>query len=166
MCSFRAPDQAHFEDWQRFRDQCKSQGMDICRVVFFYIQAHLTGTAEVKAPGLTINLQQNNTFSYEVQKSRREPYDLNCSPNFNQRTISSMAHEALVMEHARELPRSFSYRDFPYLSHNSFRKIVLRLRSKGKIVPLPHRTNPRYYVLAERLSDYATVPENNRVRPM
>jgi len=58
------------------------------------------------------------------------------------------------MEKVRDLNRSFSYRDFLELEHNSFRKIVLRLKKKGKIIALPQRTNPRYYVLAERLKDY------------
>lgn len=159
-CNFVAPDLEHWELWGSFRKQTKDQGMDICRVLFGYIAAHMKGTAEVKTPGQTTVINQINNNYYQVEKSRREPLRLNCARAFNSRTISSMALEALVMVHARELPRSFSYRDFSYLSHDSFRKIVLRLKKKGKIIPLPQRTNPRFYALAERMNDYPALPDH------
>lgn len=138
----------------------KNQDMDICRVVFSFVESYMKGSAEMKSPGQTTVINQINNYYYQPGKSRRDPVELNCAKSFSKRTISSMALEALVLEHARELPRSFSCRDFSYLSHDSFRKIVLVLKKRGKIIPVPPRTNPRFYVLAEKISDYPAHPEH------
>lgn len=111
------------------------------------------------------NINQQNTFAYEPGKPRRQPLSLNCAKRQYSRTISSSAAEAYVMEKARDFNRSFSFRDFLELRHDSFRKIVSRLKKKGKIIPLPQRTNPRFFILAERLPDYPTVTENTTVKP-
>ena len=50
-----------------------------------------------------------------------------------------------------DLTREFSYRDFLEIKHDAFRRIILRLRRKGKIVANPQRTVPRFYFLAERV---------------
>lgn len=118
----------------------------------------------ITTKGQVTIIQQQNTFVYPVGKPRREPIRLNCSkPEFSG-TISRAAFEAYLMEKARDLNRSFCFRDFAELKHNSFRKIILRLKRKGKIIPLPLRTNPRFYILAERIPDYPTVSENTRVK--
>ena len=102
-----------------------------------------------------INIQQNNVFQYQVSKPRREPYDLSCVRREFQKTISSVLFEAYVLNKARDLTREFSYRDFLELKHDAFRRIILRLRRKGKIVANPQRTVPRFYFLAERVSEYS-----------
>ena len=100
------------------------------------------------------NIQQNNVFQYQVSKPRLEPYDLSCVRKEFQRTISSVLFDAYVLNKARELTREFSYRDFLELKHDAFRRIVLRLRRKGKIVANPQRTLPRFYFLADRVDEY------------
>lgn len=115
----------------------------------------LPSKTSIITPGQVINQQFNNTFLYQVSKPRREPIQMNCAKSAFQRTITSSAFEAYVLEKAREISREFSYRDFLELNHNSFRRIVLRLKRKGKIIANPQRTNPRFYILAERLSDYS-----------
>jgi hypothetical protein len=100
-----------------------------------------------------INIQQNNVFQYQVQKPRREPYSLDCvKPEF-QRTFSSVLFEAYVLNRAREITREFSYRDFLELKHDAFRRIVLRLRRKGKVIANPQKTHPQFYFLKERLDE-------------
>lgn len=166
ICNFRAPDKEHYELWQRFKRWCQDHGLDVCRVTLGQVDAFMAAVeAEVKTPGSTkkqlatalgqiIDIEQTNTFIYSVEKPRRVPIALDCAkPEFS-RTVTSRAAEAYVMEKARELGRSFSYRDFLELGHVSFRKIVLRLKKQGKVVPLPQRTNPRFYVLAEQLQEY------------
>ena len=103
-----------------------------------------------------INIQQNNVFQYQVSKPRREPYDLSCVKREYQKTFSSSLFEAYILNKARELTREFSYRDFLELKHDAFRRIVLRLKRKGKIVANPQRTVPRLYFLAEQFNDYST----------
>jgi hypothetical protein len=99
-----------------------------------------------------VNIQQNNVFQYQVSKPRREPYDLSCVKKEYRKTISSVLFEAYVLNKARDLTREFSYMDFLQIKNNAFRRIILRLRRKGKIVANPERTLPRFYFLAERLS--------------
>jgi hypothetical protein len=112
------------------------------------VTAHLQGKQ-------LINIEQNNVFQYQVSKPRREPYDLSCGRREFQKTFSSVLFEAYVLNKARDLTREFSYRDFLELKHDAFRRIILRLRRKGKIVANPQRTVPRFYFLAERVSEYS-----------
>ena len=122
------------------------------------IDAFMKGTeeaAQVRTGKQTINIQQNNVFQYQVSKPRREPYDLSCVKKEYQRTFSSLLLEAYVLNKARELTREFSFRDFLELKHDAFRRIILRLKRKGKIVANPQRTVPRFYFLAERVSEYS-----------
>lgn len=114
----------------------------------------MEGAAQIRTGKQVINIQQNNVFQYQVSKPRREPYDLSCVRREFQKTISSSLFEAYVLNKARDLTREFSYRDFLELKHDAFRRIILRLRRKGKIVANPQRTVPRFYFLAERISDY------------
>lgn len=108
----------------------------------------------IKTSGQPLIVQQNITNVYQVQKSKREPIEMNCAKTEFQRTIRSSIYEAYILEKAREISREFSYLDFPQLNYDPFRRIVLRLRRKGKIMANPQRTIPRYYILAERLAEY------------
>lgn len=171
ICNFRAPDMEHFQIWLDFKDAVQSRGLDICYTTLALCQAWLESLREATATGQTtmstqvINLQQQNTFVYSVQKPRREPLDLNCSRKQYRRTLRSRLYQAYVMEKARDLHQSFSFRDFPELGHNLFRKCVLKLKKRGKILHLQPRTNPRFYVLKEWIHNYPTMKENNRVKP-
>lgn len=171
ICNFRAPDLEHYQIWLNFKEAARDRGLDICYLTLTLCQAWLKGvegataTYQIATPTQVINLQQQNTFVYSVQKPRRESPELICSRKEYSRTITSRAFQAYVMEKARDLQRSFSFRDFPELGHGLFRKCVLRLKKRGKVLPLQPRSNPRFYVLREWLADYPTMKENNRVKP-
>jgi hypothetical protein len=82
-----------------------------------------------------------------------QPKNLIC--NFRAPTLKQFQQwKAYVLNKARDLTREFSYRDFLELKHDAFRRIILHLRRKGKIVANPQRTIPRFYFLAERISEY------------
>ena len=130
--------------------------MDVCHLTLSLTDSFMKGiggAAQVRDGGQVVNIQQNNVLQYQVSKPRREPYELSCVRSEFQRTISSVLFEAYVLNKARELTREFSYRDFLELKHDAFRRIILRLKRKGKIVANPQRTMPRFYFwLNESLS--------------
>ena len=171
ICNFRAPDQERHQIWLDFKEVVQSRGLDICFVILALCQAWLksieqaTATCQVTTPSQVINLQQQNTFVYSVQKPRRKPPELISSGKAPCRTITSRLYQAYVLEKARDLQRSFSFRDFLELGHGLFRKYALELKRRGKIFPLQPRTNPRFYILKEWLPFYPTMKENNGVKP-
>jgi len=157
ICNFRAPNLSEFERWKQFVQWAKDNGMDVCHLTLSLTDSFMQGiegAAQVRTGQQVVNIKQNNVFQYQVQKPRREPYDLSCVKSEYRRTFSSVLFEAYVLEKARQIDREFSYRDFLELKHDAFRRIVLRLRRKGKVVANPQRTCPRFYILSERLSDY------------
>ncbi|MGA2522809.1 MAG: hypothetical protein ABSF65_01500 [Candidatus Bathyarchaeia archaeon] len=115
----------------------------------------IEGAAEVRDGKQVVNIQKNNVFQYQVSKPRREPYDLSCLKKEYQKTISSVLFEAYVLNKARDLTQESSYRDFLEIKHDAFRRIILRLRRKGKIVANSQRTLQRFYFLAERICEYS-----------
>lgn len=159
ICNFRAPNLSEFQRWKEFVQWAKDNGMDVCHLTLSLTDSFMKGiegAAQVRTGQQVVNIQQNNVFQYQVQKPRREPYSLDCvKPEFR-RTFSSILFEAYVLNKAREINREFSFRDFLELKHDAFRRIVLRLKRKGKIIANPQRTVPRFYLLAERLSEYDT----------
>ncbi len=158
ICNFRAPNLQQYQRWKVYVQWAKDNGMDVCHVTLSLIDAFMKGTedaAEVRTGKQVINIQQNNVFQYQVSKPRREPYDLSCVRREFQKTISSILFEAYVLNKARDLTREFSYRDFLEIKHDAFRRIILRLRRKGKIVANPQRTVPRFYFLTEQVSEYS-----------
>jgi hypothetical protein len=161
ICNFRAPNLQEYKRWKAYVQWAKDNGMDVCRVTLNLIDAFMKGTedtVEVRTGKQIINIQQNNVFQYQVSKPRREPYDLSCVKREYQKTFSSLLFDAYVLNKGRELTREFSYRDFLELKHDAFRRIILRLRRKGKIVVNPQRTVPRFYFLAEHVSEHS--PDN------
>lgn len=132
--------------------------MDVCHITLSLVDAFMKGTegaTEVRNGKQIINIQQTNVFQYQVGKPRREPFDLSCVKKEYQRTFSSILLEGYILNKANDLKREFSYQDFLELKHDAFRRIVLRLRRKGKIVANPQRTVPRFYYLTERLAENA-----------
>ncbi len=128
--------------------------MDVCHITLSLVDAFMNGTevaSEVRSGEQVINIQQTNVFQHQVSKPRREPYDLSCVKKEYQRTFSSIFLEAYILHKASDIKREFSYQDFLELKHDAFRRIILRLRRKGKIVANPQRTVPRFYFLTERL---------------
>ncbi|MGA2385248.1 MAG: hypothetical protein ABSG33_01800 [Candidatus Bathyarchaeia archaeon] len=159
ICNFRAPNLQQYQRWKAYVQWAKENGMDVCHVTLSLIDSFMKGTegaAEVRNGKQVITIQQNNVFQYQVSKPRREPYDLSCVKREYQKTFSSSLFEAYVLNKARELTREFSYMDFLELKHDAFRRIVLRLKRKGKIVANPQRSVPRFYFLADRVSDYSS----------
>ena len=157
ICNFRAPNLEQYQRWKVYVKWAKYNGQDVCHLTLSLTDSFMKGVegvAQVRNGKQVVNIQQNNVFQYLVSKPRREPYDLNCVRKELQRTISSVLFEAYVLNKARELTREFSYRDFLEIKHDAFRRIILRLRRKGKIVANPQRTVPRFYFLAERVSEY------------
>lgn len=171
ICNFRAPDLEHYQVWSDFKEAVRGQGLDICFVTLALCQAWLKGLegateiSQIAAPIQVINLQQQNTFVYRVHKPRREPLELICSQKVSSRAITSRLFQAYIMEEARDLQHSFCFRDFPELEHSLFRKCILKLKNREKILPLQPRTNPRFYILREWLPFYPTMKENNGVKP-
>ena len=154
ICNFRAPSEKEYGEWQEYKEYVKGQGLDVCRVTIGLtngFMAGVKGATEVYGKQQIVNIQQNNQFLYQVKQPHREPYSLNCvKPEFR-RTFSSILFEAYVLNKAREIDREFSFRDFLELKHDAFRRIVIRLKRKGKIMANPQRTIPRFYILAERI---------------
>lgn len=140
-----------------FVKEVREDGLDACRVLLGFERAYrkarrsVKGVVQLESPQQVINLRQNNVFQYQVQKPKREPYSLDCVKSEFRRTFSSILFEAYVLNKAREINREFSFRDFLELKHDAFRRIVLRLKRKGRVIAHPERTIPRFYILAERL---------------
>ena len=158
ICNFRAPNLQGYKRWKAYVQWAKDNGMDVCHLTLSLTDSFMKGiegAAQVRNGKQVVNIQQNNTFQYQVSKPRREPYDVSCAKREYQKTINSALFEAYVLNKARDLTREFSYRDFLELRHDAFRRIVLRLRHKGKIVANPQRTLPQFYFLAERISEYS-----------
>ncbi len=156
ICNFRAPNLEEFQRWKVYVQWAKDNGMDVCHLTLSLTDSFMkgiAGAAQVRTAGQVVNIQQVNTFQYQVQKPRREPYSLDCVKEEYQRTFSSILFEAYVLNKAREITREFSYRDFLELKHDAFRRIVLRLRRKGKVIANPQSTHPQFYFLAERLNE-------------
>jgi hypothetical protein len=156
ICNFRVPNLEQYQRWKAYVQWAKDNGMDVCHLTLSLTDSFmkgLEGGAQVRNGRQVVNIQQNNVFQYQVSKPRREPFSLDCvRPEFR-RTFSSVLFEAYVLDKAREISREFSYQDFLELKHGAFRRIVLRLRRKGKIVANPQRTVPRFYFLTERINE-------------
>ena len=158
ICNFRAPSLEQYQRWKAYVQWAKDNGQDVCHLTLSLTDSFMKGVegaAQVRNGRQVVNIQQNNVFQYQVSKPRREPYDMSCVRREFQKTITSVLFEAYVLNKARDLTREFSYRDFLELKHDSFRRIVMRLRRKGKIVANPQRTVPQFYFLAERIFEYS-----------
>lgn len=154
ICNFRAPNFLEFQRWKKYVQWAQEMGLDVCHLTLSLTDSFMKGvegSAEIHTAQQTIKIQQSNVFQYQVSKPRREPYSMDCvKPEFR-RTFSSILFEAYVMEKAREISREFCFRDFLELKHDAFRRIIIRLKRKGKIMPYPVRTVPRFYILSERI---------------
>ena len=171
ICNIRAPDQEWFQVWLDFKEETKSLGLDNCFVALTLFKAWVKArkdtisVSQINTASQIILIYQTNAFNYNVEKPRRERFQLDCSANLPKCTICSKAFQAYITETARELERSFSFKDFPEINHDLFRKLVLELKKSGKVLPLKSRTNPRFFILAEWKDKYPTMTENNTVKP-
>jgi len=143
-----------FQKWKKYVQWAKDNGMDVCHLTLSLTDSFMKGTegaAQVRNAGQVVNIQQVNTFQYQVQKPRREPYSLDCVKPEYVRTLSSTLFEAYVLNKARDINRDFSYMDFLELKHDAFRRIMVRLKRKGKVIANPQSTRPQFYFLTEKL---------------
>lgn len=171
ICNFRASTFEDYEEWLKFKRNCKTQGLDICHVNIGLIRAwnkavegNLDPETITSSPNV-VNVQMQNTFVYQPQRPRREPNPpIISSKNLFSGTITGLALEAYVTEKTRELNRSVSFRDFMELDANLFRKTILRLRRKGKLLPLEPRSRPRFYILPEWCDKYPSMQRNITVK--
>ncbi len=156
ICNFRAPNLEEFLRWKEYVQWAKDNGMDVCHLTLSLADSFMKGiegAAEVRNAGQTVHIQQVNTFQYQVQKPRREPYSLDCVFPKHRRALSSLIFEAYVLYRAQQLPQEFSYLDFLELKQDAFCRIMRKLKQKGKIIANPQRTRPQFYFLAERLNE-------------
>lgn len=159
ICNFRAPSEQHFNDWKEFVAWCQEHGRDVCHLTLSLAKTFMLGvngsaSTTIKEPQQTINLQMNNTFTYAVQKPRREPFSLNCIKSEYRRSFSSILYESYVTDKARRINGEISFRDFLEMDDRAFHRIMRRLIRKGVFVANPRRSIPRTYILCEKLPDY------------
>lgn len=174
VCNFRASTLEQYEEWLKFKDYCKNQGLDICHVVISLITAWnkaqdgLAAAVDITTFPNLISLQMENQFIYQPLRARREPPpSLIRSKRPFARIISSKAAELYILWKVSDLKRSFSYLDLAELPPNYVRKEILRLKKRGLVKPLPPRTRPRFYVPTVRLHLEPINPyllENNKVK--
>jgi hypothetical protein len=170
-CNFRAPNKKWFQVWLELKEATKTMGLDICFVVLTLCRAWLkalkegNSSCQLETKSQMIFLCQANTFNYNVQKPRRERFQRDCSKNLPKCTLCSKAFQAYIIDKVRDLNRSFSFKDFLEINHDLFRKLILELRNRHKILPLTPRTNPEFYILAEWKPRYPSMNGNNTVKP-
>lgn len=161
ICNFRAQTADDWQDWKWFVDYCRTHGITTCRPLIAFIRAFRTGMeglARAKpevfnAFPVIVQLKQQNTFVYSVEKPRRTP-DLSSylRNNFVTATTGRRMAEAYVLEKAQWLftrgQKTFCFRDYMELKHGTFRKLVLSLKKRDELIPLDPRTCPRFYMLS------------------
>jgi hypothetical protein len=154
ICNFRASTLEDYEEWQNFKRKCKLQNLDICYVNISLIKAWNNSQEGIEIPetiktpnGIIYNIQMQNNFIYQPQRPRRLPQpSIISSKRPFARTISSRAAELYLLWKVSGLNRSFSYLDLSELPSDYTRKLILRLKRKGLIKPVPPRTRPRFYI--------------------
>lgn len=167
ICNFRAQTEQDWEDWKWFVQWCKQSGITTCKPLIAFIRSFrrsMEGLIEglekkgkreiLNAFPLIIALDQQNTFVYSIEKPRRQKPDLLFfRNNFRTATIPLRMRLSYVLEKARYYhkcgQRTFCFRDFAEIKHSHFRKIILRLKRNGDIIPLEPRTCPRFYRIVD-----------------
>jgi hypothetical protein len=171
ICNIRAPDKEWYQVWLDFKEEVKNLGLDNCFVALTLFKAWLKArkntisVSQINTASQIILIYQTNAFNYNVEKPRRERFQPDCSPNLPKCTICSKAFQAYIIEKARELNRSFSFKDYPEINHDLFRKLILELKKRGKVLPLSSRTNPRFFILTGWKDRYPSMTENTTVKP-
>ena len=166
LCNFRAQTLDDWKDWLWFKNQCKDQGLTICRPLIAFIRSYRKFVEGIDKPEVVnafpvvVQLKQQNTFVYSVEKPRRTPDLSRYIKNIFVTTISKAMADAYVLQKAQRLylegQKTFCFKDFSELRHGRFRKMVQRLRSKDEITTVEPRTCPRFYTLMNP-------PENNEL---
>lgn len=156
--NFRVSTYEDWEEWERFKRNVVLQRLDICHVVISLVKAWsnsvegMTKVETIATPTSVINIQMQNSFVYQPQRPRRavNPPIISSKRPFA-RTITSKAAELYFLWKVSSLNRSFSYLDLSELPSNYTRKLILRLKRKDLIRPIPPRTRPRFYIPTVKL---------------
>lgn len=141
----------------RYKYWCEDNGLDICHLIISHAQSDMAAFDTIKpikkAGPIILNLQQQNTFISQVTTPRRitDPGLLSMAKRDISGTTYRLAFESLVVLKALQMQHSFCYRDFPEISHNHFKKVILRLKRKSLVSPIEPRTCPRFYRLTPKL---------------
>ena len=158
LCNFRVQTLDDWSDWIWFKDHCKTQGLTICRPLIAFIRAFRKFSEGIENQPELINsfpvviqLKQQNTFVYSMEKPRRQPDLSSYIKNIFVTATSRAMADAYVLQKAQQLylerQRTFCFKDFGELRHDRFRKIIQRLKKKGELVPKEPRSCPRFYML-------------------
>ena len=155
----------------RIKWWCQDNGTSTC-VIFIDLSRSLLEASDAVQPlkrygSIVVNIQQQNTFVHTVQRFRRvaDPGLLSFSKRDISGTTYRLAFEAHIILKALQISHSFCFRDFPELSPKHFRKLILRLKRKGKVASVEPRTCPRFYRLTPKLL-MSVMPENTSVSPV
>lgn len=156
ICNFRVQTEQDWLDWEWFKSHCRKQGITTCRVLIAYIRSYRKFWESIDSPEiinafpLMIKMKQQNTFVYSIEKPRRLP-NLSQYVN-NYLTVSNEAWvRSYILEKARfhwkKGQKSFCFKDYPEIKHQSFRHAILRLKQRKEVRAKEPRTCPRFYEL-------------------
>lgn len=173
LCNFRVQTQRDWENWIWFKNYCNDQGLTICRPLIAFIAsfrkfAEGIETAKGERPELInafpmlVQLKQQNTFVWSVDKPRRTPTDhsLDRFANLSKKRAITIGEyvDSYILDKARFMwmqgQRTFCFKDFIEIQHRKFRNAMSKLKRKKEIVPCTPRTNPRFYFLTDPTLDW------------
>jgi hypothetical protein len=170
ILGIRAASREEHQALLRLKWWCEDNGTSTCSTIILLTESLIKADDAVrplKTGGpMIVNIQQQNTFIHQTERPRRLA-DLNSTMDSISKgglsgTTTRIALESLVLLKAMQMPYSFCFRDFPELSPNCFRKVILRLNQRGFVAPVEPRTCPRFYRLTPKLL-LRLMPENTRV---
>lgn len=140
ICNIRAPDQEWYQVWLDFKEATKNQGLDNCFVTLTLCKAWLKArkdtisVSQINNASQIILIYQTNAFNYNVEKPRRERFQLDCSQNQPKCTICSKAFQAYIIEKARELRQVILVQRFPRNKPRSIPQTNSGAQKKGESV--------------------------------
>ena len=168
ICNFRAQNDSDWDAWCWFKDYCSKNGITICRPLLAFVQTFRKsiegldqGKMErpelINAFPVLIQLKQQNTFIYTMEKPRRSPTQTAFGHKYGTATICYL--DAYIENKARWLwnekgLKHFMFKDFGEIKHATFRKAVSRMRKAGLLQATRPRSNPRTYFLTDPTLDW------------
>ena len=168
LCNFRAQTLKDYKVWEWFKEDCKKRGLSICRPVIAFIQSYkkfIEGIEAIKeerseiinAFPLLIQIKQQNTFVWTVEKPRRLP-NMKTLSRYTRNTFGTTTTpyiDSYILEKARYLWRkgqhTWCFKDFRELRHSTFRKAIVRLTKADEIEHIEPRSCPRFYCIKHPL---------------
>jgi hypothetical protein len=168
LCNFRAQTIEDFNSWEWYKEDCKKRGLTICRPIIALIRSYkkfVEGLESAKSerPELInafpvlVQLKQQNTFVWTVEKPRRMP-NMKSLSKYTKNTLGTTTTgyvDSYILEKARYLwrkgQRTWCFLDFRELKHSTFRKAIMRLKEADEIEPIEPRSCPRFYSIKHPL---------------